>query len=75
MNVRRRTLGLVTLLCSLTGSSWAQTAPIKVGVILPLSGGVFKETVFGDVNFAANGQMQSRTHAFNVQDGRIVVQK
>lgn len=38
-------------------------------------GGVFKNTVFGDVNFAANGQMQSRTHPFKVQGGRIVVQK
>lgn len=40
-----------------------------------IRGGAFKDTVFGDVNFAANGQMQSRTHAFKVQDGRIVVQK
>ena len=40
-----------------------------------IRGGAFKETVFGDVSFAANGQMQSRTHAFKVQDGRIVVQK
>jgi branched-chain amino acid transport system substrate-binding protein len=31
--------------------------------------------VFGDVSFAPNGQMQSRTHAFKVHDGRIVVQK
>ena len=36
-----------------------------------IRGGAFKDTVFGDVNFAANGQMQSRTHAFTVQDGRI----
>ena len=40
-----------------------------------IRGGAFKETVLGDVSFAANGQMQSRTHAFKVQDGRIVVQK
>ncbi len=40
-----------------------------------IRGGAFKDTVFGDVNFAANGQMQSLTHAFKVQDGRIVVQK
>lgn len=40
-----------------------------------IRGGAFKDTVFGDVSFAANGQMQSRTHAFKVQDGRIVVQK
>lgn len=40
-----------------------------------IRGGVFKDTVFGDVNFAADGQMQSLTHAFRVQDGRIVVQK
>jgi len=40
-----------------------------------IRGGAFKDTVFGDENFAANGQMQSRTHAFKVQDGRIVVQK
>ena len=39
LNATRRTLGMATLLCSLIGSSWAQTAPIKVGVILPLSGG------------------------------------
>jgi branched-chain amino acid transport system substrate-binding protein len=40
-----------------------------------IRGGAFKDTVFGDVSFAANGQMQSRTHAFKVQDGRITVQK
>ena len=39
MNATRRTLGLAALLCSLIGGAWAQTAPIKVGVILPLSGG------------------------------------
>ena len=36
-------------------------------------GGVFKDTGFVDVNFAGNGQMQSRTHAFTVQYGRIIV--
>ncbi|MBC7716327.1 MAG: ABC transporter substrate-binding protein [Pseudorhodobacter sp.] len=40
-----------------------------------IRGGAFKNTVFGDVKFAANGQMQSSTHPFKVQDGRIVVQK
>lgn len=39
-----------------------------------IRGGSFKGTVFGDVVFAANGQMQSRTHLFEVKDGRIVVQ-
>lgn len=38
-------------------------------------GGAFKDTVFGDVEYAANGQMQSRKHASKVQDDRIVVQK
>ena len=36
-------------------------------------GGVLKDTGFVDVNFAGNGQMQSRTHAFTVQDGGIIV--
>jgi hypothetical protein len=36
-------------------------------------GGVFKYTEFVDANFAGNGQMQSRTHAFTVQDGGIIV--
>jgi len=40
-----------------------------------IRGGSFRNTVFGDVSFAANGQLQSRTHAFKVNDGRIVVQK
>ena len=40
-----------------------------------IRGGSFKNTVFGDVTFAPSGQLQSRTHAFKVNDGRIVVQK
>jgi len=40
-----------------------------------IRGGSFKDTVFGDVSFAPNGQLQSRTHAFKVHDGKIVVQK
>lgn len=40
-----------------------------------MRGGSFKNTVFGDVSFAPNGQLQSRTHLFKVQDGKIVVQK
>ena len=40
-----------------------------------IRGGSFRNTVFGDVSFAPNGQLQSRTHLFKVQDGRIVVQK
>ncbi|HMC14119.1 MAG TPA: ABC transporter substrate-binding protein [Albitalea sp.] len=40
-----------------------------------IRGGSFKNTVFGDVSFAPNGQLQSRTHAFKVNEGRIVVQK
>ena len=40
-----------------------------------IRGGSFRSTVFGDVSFAPNGQLQSRTHLFKVQDGKIVVQK
>lgn len=40
-----------------------------------IRGGSFKGTVFGDVTFAPTGQMQSRTHLFQVRDGRIVVQQ
>ena len=40
-----------------------------------IRGGSFRSTVFGDVRFAPNGQLQSRTHLFKVQDGKIVVQK
>jgi branched-chain amino acid transport system substrate-binding protein len=40
-----------------------------------IRGGSFRNTVFGDVSFAPNGQLQSRTHLFKVQDGKIVVQK
>ncbi len=40
-----------------------------------MRGGSFKNTVFGDVTFAPNGQLQSRTHLFKVQDGKIAVQK
>lgn len=40
-----------------------------------MRGGSFQNTVFGDVSFASNGQLQSRTHLFKVQDGKIVVQK
>lgn len=47
----------------------------REAIALRIRGGAFKNTVFGDVNFAANGQMQSRAHAFKVQDGYIVVQK
>ncbi|HVR51812.1 MAG TPA: ABC transporter substrate-binding protein [Pseudorhodoferax sp.] len=40
-----------------------------------IRGGSFKATVFGEVGFAANGQLQLPTHAFTVRDGSIVVQK
>ena len=40
-----------------------------------IRGGGFAHTVLGDVSFAANGQLQSRTHPFKVQNGRIVVQQ
>ncbi len=40
-----------------------------------IRGGSFKGTVFGDVRFAPNGQLQLPTHAFTVRDGSIVVQK
>jgi len=40
-----------------------------------IRGGSFKSTVFGDVAFAPNGQLQLPTHAFTVHDGQIVVQK
>ncbi len=40
-----------------------------------IRGGSFRNTIFGDVSFAATGQLQSRTHLFKVQDGKIVVQK
>lgn len=40
-----------------------------------IRGGSFKDTVFGDVSFAPNGQMLSRTYAFKVEGGKIVVQK
>jgi branched-chain amino acid transport system substrate-binding protein len=40
-----------------------------------IRGGSFQNTVFGDITFAASGQLLSRTHAFKVSDGRIVVQK
>lgn len=40
-----------------------------------IRGGSFRNTVFGDVGFASSGQLQSRTHLFKVQDGKIVVQK
>ncbi|MFN6995041.1 MAG: ABC transporter, partial [Aquincola tertiaricarbonis] len=40
-----------------------------------IRGGSFQGTVFGDVSFAPDGQLQSRTHVFQVRDGRIVVQK
>jgi branched-chain amino acid transport system substrate-binding protein len=40
-----------------------------------IRGGSFKGTVFGEVSFAPNGQLQLPTHAFTVRDGSIVVQK
>jgi branched-chain amino acid transport system substrate-binding protein len=40
-----------------------------------IRGGSFKATVLGDVTFAANGQLQSRTHPFKVRNGKIVVQQ
>ncbi|HEY4067798.1 MAG TPA: ABC transporter substrate-binding protein, partial [Burkholderiaceae bacterium] len=40
-----------------------------------IRGGAFKDSLFGDVSFAANGQMLSRTYAFKVVDAKIVVQK
>ena len=40
-----------------------------------IRGGSFKGTVFGDVSFAPNGQLQLPTHAFTVSNGAIVVQK
>jgi branched-chain amino acid transport system substrate-binding protein len=39
-----------------------------------IRGGAFRNTVFGDVSFAPNGQMLSRAYLFKVQDGRIAVQ-
>ncbi|WP_419897319.1 ABC transporter substrate-binding protein [Roseomonas sp. USHLN139] len=38
-----------------------------------IRGGSFKGTVFGDVSFAADGQMQSSHHLFTVKDGKIEV--
>ncbi|MDB5731075.1 MAG: branched-chain amino acid transporter binding protein, partial [Variovorax sp.] len=40
-----------------------------------IRGGSFKGTVFGNVSFAANGQLQLPAHAFKVRDGQIVVRK
>jgi branched-chain amino acid transport system substrate-binding protein len=40
-----------------------------------IRGGSFRNTIFGDVTFAPNGQLMSRTHLFKVQDGKIIVQK
>jgi branched-chain amino acid transport system substrate-binding protein len=39
-----------------------------------IRGGSFKGTVFGDVEFAANGQLQLKAHFFKVRDGVIAVQ-
>ncbi|WP_159992576.1 ABC transporter substrate-binding protein [Roseomonas sp. 18066] len=38
-----------------------------------IRGGSFKDTVFGDVSFSADGQMQSSHHLFTVKDGKIEV--
>jgi len=40
-----------------------------------IRGGSFRNTIFGDVTFAPNGQLMSLTHLFKVQDGKIIVQK
>jgi branched-chain amino acid transport system substrate-binding protein len=40
-----------------------------------IRGGSFKGTVFGDVAFSPAGQMQSRTHLFQVREGRVAVQQ
>ncbi|MBM6594422.1 ABC transporter substrate-binding protein [Microvirga pudoricolor] len=38
-----------------------------------IRGGSFKDTVFGDATFEANGQLKSRIYPFTVQDQKIVV--
>jgi branched-chain amino acid transport system substrate-binding protein len=40
-----------------------------------IRGGSFKNTIMGDVTFAANGQLGSKHYLFTVQGGKIVVQK
>jgi branched-chain amino acid transport system substrate-binding protein len=38
-----------------------------------IRGGAFKDTVMGDITFAANGQLLSRHYLFTVQDRKIAV--
>jgi branched-chain amino acid transport system substrate-binding protein len=38
-----------------------------------IRGGSFKDTIFGDASFEANGQLKSRIYTFSVQDQKIVV--
>ena len=40
-----------------------------------IRGGAFKGTVFGDIAFAPNGQLDLKAHPFQVADGRIVVRR
>ncbi len=58
---------------------WAQAATElktldREAIAKRIRGGSFKGTPFGDVSFAANGQMQSTAYTFRVEAGRIVVQ-
>src|SRR5690606_7621328 len=39
-----------------------------------IRGGSFQGTLFGDVRFAPDGQLQVPTYVFTVRDGRIVTQ-
>lgn len=40
-----------------------------------IRGGSFKDTVLGDITFAANGQLESNFYLFTVENGKIVVKR
>jgi branched-chain amino acid transport system substrate-binding protein len=46
----------------------------KEKVAKKIRGGSFKDTVFGDVSFQPNGQMNSSYYLFVVKDQKIVIQ-
>jgi branched-chain amino acid transport system substrate-binding protein len=45
----------------------------KEAVAKRIRGGTFKDTIFGDIAFEPNGQLNSRYFLFTVQDQKIVV--
>jgi branched-chain amino acid transport system substrate-binding protein len=46
----------------------------KEKVARRIRGGTFKNTILGDMNFAANGQLSSRHYVFSIKDQKMVVE-